>query len=83
MGIVELSDNVASKLDTSKAHSRAVVTAVLDAIKDITNDGDTVAIRGFGTFKNKTSVARKGTNPQTGKPIDIPAKTKLTFKASK
>lgn len=83
MGIVELTDNVAAKLGTTKVAARAAVDAVLDGISELTDQGDTVAIRGFGTFKTKTSKAREGRNPQTGAAIQIEAKTKLTFKASK
>ncbi len=82
MGITELADNVAAKLDVTKVYGREVVEAVITEIQAATADGETIAIRGFGTFKNKTSAARKGRNIQTGAVIDIPAKTKLTFKAA-
>lgn len=36
-----------------------------------------------GTLKVKTRAARKGTNPQTGEPVDIPEKKTVTFRPSK
>lgn len=83
MGIVELTENVAAKLDITKVAARAAVDAVLDSVQTLTNAGETIAIRGFGTFKNKTTAARTGRNPATGEEIAIPEKTKLTFKAAK
>lgn len=34
---------------------------------------------GFGTFAKKRRVARTGRHPQTGKPIEIPASTTVSF----
>lgn len=83
MGITELVDKVAADLDITKVAARTTVDAVLAGIQDLTADGDKLSIRGFGTFKNKTTAARTGRNPATGAEITIPEKTKLTFKASK
>lgn len=60
-----------------------VVAAVVEAILDITNAGDKINIKGFGTFERKETAARMGRNPATGEDVSIPAKSKLTFKASK
>jgi DNA-binding protein HU-beta len=40
-------------------------------------------IPGFGTFGTRKRAARKGTNPATGKKIDIPAKNYAYFKPGK
>lgn len=42
-------------------------------------DGD-VHVPGFGRFQTKRRVARKGTNPNTGQPINIPPKSVVTFR---
>lgn len=83
MGIVELVDKVAANLDVTKVDARKMVDTVLANISDLTAEGDKLTIRGFGTFANKTTKAREGRNPQDGSVIQIPAKTKLTFKAAK
>ena len=41
--------------------------------------GDKVTLVGFGTFSTSHRSAREGRNPQTGKPIKIPAKKVATF----
>lgn len=43
--------------------------------------GERVTIRGFGSFGIKTRPARKGRNPKTGAPIDIPARKVIKFKS--
>lgn len=58
------------------------VKKIIEAIQ-IVAATESVILRGFGTFKQTTRAARKGRNPQTGAEIQIAAKTRLTFKASK
>ena len=43
--------------------------------------GDRVALAGFGTLSVVRRKARRGRNPQTGRPINIPAKKVAKFKA--
>ena len=45
-------------------------------------DGQSLALKGFGTFKRKQSAAKVGRNPQTGGTVQIPAKSKLHFSPS-
>ena len=42
-----------------------------------------IDLRGFGTFSVRESAARTGRNPQTGEPIQIPARRVPTFKPGK
>ena len=39
-----------------------------------------VQVIGFGNFEVRDRAARKGRNPQTGKEIEIPAKSVVKFK---
>jgi DNA-binding protein HU-beta len=45
--------------------------------------GDKVVVTGFGTFMVRSRKARTGRNPQTGKPIQIPARKTPGFTAGK
>lgn len=58
---------------------KEVLTAAFDVI---TEQGEAV-IHNFGVFKTKERAERVGRNPITGEPMKIPAKTVLTFKATK
>jgi nucleoid DNA-binding protein len=60
-----------------------VLDEALAEIRRTVDGGETVALRGFGTFRISERSARKGRNPQTGEEIDIPASRSLAFKASK
>lgn len=64
----------------SRAQAEEAVDAVFDAVRSAVDRGETIQIRGFGTFAMKTRKGRIGRNPQTGAPIDIPAKREMAFK---
>lgn len=75
----ELIDAVSGKTGETK---KAVGTVVDAAMAEIKANNKTTLI-GFGIFQKKTRAARTGRNPATGASVQIPAKTSLTFKASK
>lgn len=72
-----------SKNTCTKKEAQEAVEAVFDAIRSSLKKQDPVAISGFGTFKVKETKARMGRNPKTGEAIQISAKKKVAFKASK
>lgn len=73
-----------SGIDISKKDAEAVVKSVFETITSVTESGDSVTIRGFGSFKMKNRAARVCANPQRpGETVDVPAKVVLSFKASK
>lgn len=78
-----LVDQVAEKLGSSKADASKAVDAVLSSIGTVTADGNRITVPGFGTFKVKDRPARTAKNPRTGESIDVPARSELSFKASK
>lgn len=67
----------------TKAQVTEAVDEVLKAITDYAAKGHKITLQGFGTFEMKTRAARTARNPSTGLPVEVPAKTSLTFKASK
>lgn len=75
--------NIAATHGTSQETVRASIDAFLDATIGAVENGDDVAIHGFGTFKCSERAARKGHNPATGEKIDIAASKSLTFKQAK
>lgn len=83
MNKAELIDVVALRLDTSKAAAGRAVEAVLGGIEASLATGIEVRLSGFGVFDVKARSARTGRNPQTGKPLAIPAKKSVVFKAWK
>jgi DNA-binding protein HU-beta len=75
--------DVVAKTTCSKAEAVKAVNAFLEAIKKTLKKGEKVTLVGFGTFSVAKRSARKGRNPQTGKPIKIAAKKVPKFTAGK
>ncbi len=82
-GKSELVGVVAERTGLFKADVGKVLDEAWAEIRRTVDGGETVALRGFGTFRLSERSARKGRNPQTGEEIDIPASRNLAFKASK
>lgn len=76
-------NSVVAKTGLSKREANAAVDALGATIIEALSNGDSVGLIGFGTFETKDRPARTGRNPQTGEPLDIPAKTVPVFKAGK
>jgi len=79
----ELVGAIAQKTGLTKKDCEKVLTATVDAITEALAQDDKVSLVGFGTFEVRKRAARKGRNPQTGEPIDIPASVVPAFKAGK
>ncbi|MDO5603085.1 MAG: HU family DNA-binding protein [Oscillospiraceae bacterium] len=79
----ELIAKVAADAELTKKDADKAVAAVIDAITGALQEGDKVALVGFGTFEVRTRAARTGRNPRTGKEIPIPAAKTPSFKAGK
>ncbi|MCK4352844.1 HU family DNA-binding protein [candidate division WOR-3 bacterium] len=76
----DLIDKVASAADITKKAAGTAVDAVIEGISGALARKDTVTLVGFGTFYVARRAARKGRNPRTGKPLDIPAKNVPRFR---
>ena len=79
----EIVEHIAQTTGLTKTDTSLVVEGMIETLKKALIDGDTVEIRGFGTFKIKERAARRARNPRTGEPVDIPAKYVPTFKPSR
>ena len=79
----ELVDAVAKDAGISKAEAQAAVDSVVENVTGALKKGDKVTLVGFGTFSTSHRSAREGRNPQTGKPIKIPAKKVAKFSPGK
>ena len=79
----DLVDALANKSGLAKNQVQDVVEGVLEMIADGLTKGEKVDLRGFGTFSVRQSKARTGRNPQTGAPIEIPARKVAGFKPGK
>lgn len=62
--------------------SRDIVEATLEVVSAALVRGESVKLRGFGTFNVRSKNPRVGRNPKTGKEYPITARRVLTFKPS-
>lgn len=67
----------------TKGEAEEAVNAVIAALKDALEQGETISFMGFGTFKIVDRAERKARNPRTGEEVTVPAKKTLVFKPSK
>jgi DNA-binding protein HU-beta len=79
----ELIAKVSELAELSRKDSTKAVEAVFDAISEALQNGDKVALVGFGNFEVRERSARKGRNPQTGQEIEIAASKVPAFKPGK
>ena len=67
----------------TKRDCALVVDGFINAVKQALVQGDSIEIRGFGTFSVREHKARTARNPKTGEPVKVPARPVPGFKPSK
>ncbi len=67
----------------SKSQTVKVLNSFFSQITKALGKSDKVTLVGFGTFSVTGRDGRTGTNPRTGKPIEITGKKDVGFKADK
>lgn len=77
----ELIDLIAKEAKLTKATAKKALDAILNVTTKALKKGDKIVLVGFGTMSVVKRNARKGRDPRTQKPIDIPAKKVVKFKA--
>src|SRR5258708_22958386 len=78
----DIIESVYEKVGFSKKDSAEIVELVFDTLKETLERGDKIKISGFGNFQVRHKKTRMGRNPQSGQPIQIPARRVLTFRPS-
>ncbi len=79
----ELVDYISNSAGITKSNADTALKGILEVITNSLINKESIAVVGFGTFSASDRAARVGRNPQTGKAIDIPAKTVVKFKPGK
>ena len=72
-----------AKVLKTKKDAQAAVDCVFSSISNALENGDSVSLIGFGSFKVADRKARQGRNPQTGEEMYIPASKVPKFSAGK
>jgi DNA-binding protein HU-beta len=82
MNKTELVAAIAERQGISKKQAEENLVAMMETMAaNLTQKGDKIILRGFGTFEVKESKERTGLNPQTKAKIQIPAKLNVKYKS--
>jgi len=79
----QLVEAMAKKAKISKKDASIALTALLDSVTDTLSKGKAATLTGFGTFQMVKRVSRRGVNPMTRQPMQIPAMSVPRFKAGR
>jgi DNA-binding protein HU-beta len=79
----ELVAKIAEGAELTKTQAEKALNSFIAATTAALKAGDKITLIGFGTFSAVSRAARTGTNPQTGKPMKIAAKTNGKFSPGK
>jgi len=75
--------SMATATGWTKAAADRALRALLGSIRSSLKRGQPVTLVGFGTFMVTRRKARRGKNPRTGKPMDVPSGKAPRFRPSK
>ena len=76
----EMIREVAEKTNSAQNHVGAIVNAIEDTVVDHIKQGGEVKLFNGVTLYAAVSAPRTSRNPQTGEPIDVPAKNVMRLK---
>jgi integration host factor subunit beta len=79
----KLIQRLADRTKMPRNEASLITATILQAMTDTLANGDSIEIRGFGSFMIKKYEPYKGRNPKTGKIINVPAKRLPFFKVGK
>ena len=79
----ELVRVLAEDFELPRRQVNDLVEGLLDKITEVLKSGDKVALTPFGQFRIRDRAARVARNPQTGEPVNVPAKRVLKFTAGR
>jgi nucleoid DNA-binding protein len=78
----DLINETAISCGIAKDYAKVVIEQFFDAVIDSIKSGDSLEIRGFGTFSPKTCNPREARNLQTGELIPLAASKSISLKFS-
>ena len=79
----ELIEALAQEINIPLRESDAITNLVLESMAQTLADGDSIEIRGFGSFVVREYGSYQGRNPKTGQKIKVTPKKLPFFKVGK
>jgi DNA-binding protein HU-beta len=81
VGRRQLAELVSARAEVSAAIAHRVLTEAFQVITEELAKGNSVIMTGFGSWRTKVYKPRAGVNPRHGNRIEIPARTRVQFRA--
>lgn len=78
----EIIKKIAAETNLKKQDVKAIIEQYLDIVQTEIAFNGKFSNPKFGTFSVVARAARKGRNPKTGEPIDIPERKAVSFRAA-
>lgn len=79
----ELIESLAQDINVPHREAAAITNTVIETMTDALARGESIEIRGFGSFVIKNYDSYEGRNPKTGKKIKVKPKKLPFFKVGK
>jgi integration host factor subunit beta len=79
----ELIEALADKMQLPVREAASITNTIIDTMSDALANGDSIEIRGFGSFVVKKYDSYTGRNPKTGQKIKVAPKKLPFFKVGK
>ena len=79
----DLIDRIATGTGLTKIETEAVVNGFMTTVVQALQEGDSVELRGFGSFRAQFRAARTARNPRTKEKVKVAARYVPVFKPSK
>lgn len=79
----ELIEALAAKINMPMREAGSITSTLIDTMTKALADGDSIEIRGFGSFVVKEYTSYTGRNPKTGQKIKVSPKKLPFFKVGK
>lgn len=78
----DIVDRIAEGTGLTKLETEAVVDGFVITVMEALEAGQSIELRGFGSFRVRERAPRVARNPQTDEPIDVPRQFVPAFKPS-
>ena len=79
----DIVDIVSNSTGITKVETEAVINGFLDTVIDAMKSGETIELRGFGSFKVVKRAQRVARNPKTNEEVIVPEQHVPVLKVSK
>ncbi|MCY3769862.1 MAG: integration host factor subunit alpha [Gammaproteobacteria bacterium] len=78
----ELGKTLFDKVGLNKREAKDFVEIFFEKIRQTLEDGSSVKLSGFGSFRLRDKKSRPGRNPKTGEEVAVSARRVVTFRSS-